>query len=105
MTTIQRIKYVHMRFVEIGEKQSQELKKECAMEINLNDWGVKKDTEVLNVNNNLFQLAFWKGVIWDKVEEILKMWEECVVKDQKSKKKPKRGRERQRSLYRQRQSL
>jgi hypothetical protein len=37
MTTIQRIKYVHMRFVEFGEKQSQELKKECAMEINLKD--------------------------------------------------------------------
>jgi hypothetical protein len=45
--------------------------------------------EVLNANDNLFQLAFWKGVIWDKVEEILKMWKECVVKGQKSKKKPK----------------
>jgi hypothetical protein len=69
MTTIQRIKYVHMRFVEFEEKQSQELKKECAMVINLKDWGikkdlgVKKDTEVLNANDNLFQLAFQKGVI------------------------------------------
>jgi hypothetical protein len=60
MMTIQRIKYVHMRFVEFGEQQSQELKKECAMEINLKNWGVKKDMEVLNANDNLFQLAFWK---------------------------------------------
>jgi hypothetical protein len=52
-----------MQFVEFGEKQSQKLKKECAVEINLKDWGVKKDTEVLSANNNLFQLAFWKGVI------------------------------------------
>jgi hypothetical protein len=58
MTIIQRIKYVHMRFVEFEEKQSQKLKKECAMEINLKDWRVKKDTKVLNANDNLFQLAF-----------------------------------------------
>jgi hypothetical protein len=41
-----------------GEKPSHELKKECPMEIQLKDWRVKKDMEVLNANDNLFQLAF-----------------------------------------------
>ena len=52
----------------------------------MKDWGVRKDTEVLNANDNLFQLAFCKGVIWDKVEEIIKMWEKCAIKGQKIKK-------------------
>jgi hypothetical protein len=71
MATIQRVNYVHRRFVENGLVPSQDLKRECAMEFQLKDWGVRKDTEVLNANDNLFQLAFWKGAIWDKVEEII----------------------------------
>jgi hypothetical protein len=54
MTTIQRVNYVHKRFVEDGEVPSQDLKRECAMEIHLKDLGVRKDTEVLNANDNLF---------------------------------------------------
>jgi hypothetical protein len=89
MTMIQMINYVHMHFVEYGEKPIQNLKGECAMEIQLKDWEVKKDTEVLNANDNLFQLAFCKGAILDNVAEILKMWEESAIKGQKSKKQPK----------------
>ena len=54
MTTIQRINYMNMHFVENNKIGSQHLKKECAMKIQLKDQGVKKDIEMLNANNNLF---------------------------------------------------
>jgi hypothetical protein len=34
---VQRINYIHMHFVENGEKPSQDLKKECAMEVQFKD--------------------------------------------------------------------
>lgn len=37
MTTIQRVNYIHLRFVENGASSNQEFKKECATEINLKD--------------------------------------------------------------------
>jgi hypothetical protein len=85
---IQMINYIHMHFVENGEKPSQDLK-ECAMEVQFKDWGSREDTQVLNANDNLFQLAFWRGAIWDKVVEIMRLWEECEIKGQKIKKVPK----------------
>jgi hypothetical protein len=50
---------------------------------------VRKDTEVLNANDNLFQLAFRKRAIWDEVAKILAMLKECAIKRQKAKKQPK----------------
>ncbi len=40
--------------MENGGKSTQEFKKECAVEIQLKDWGIKKDVEVLNAQDNLF---------------------------------------------------
>jgi hypothetical protein len=45
------------------------------MEVQFKDWESKKDVEVLNANDNLFQLAFWRGAIWDKVAEIMRLSE------------------------------
>jgi hypothetical protein len=33
-------------------------------------------------------LAFWKGAIYDKVVEIMRLWEQCEIKGQKIKKVP-----------------
>jgi hypothetical protein len=46
---------------------------------------VRKDVDVLNANDNLFQLAFKKEPVWGYVEKILTMWEAGEVKGQKSK--------------------
>jgi hypothetical protein len=85
MTTIQRVKYIHTRLLENGGEPSLALKKECAKEIQFKNWGVKKDTEVINANDNLFQLAFRKGPVWSHVEKILTMWEAGEIKGQKNK--------------------
>jgi hypothetical protein len=37
MTMIQKVNYIHMHFLENGEKASQDLKKECAMEEQFKD--------------------------------------------------------------------
>jgi len=91
MSTIQRLNYIHLRFLENGGQASQELKRECAMEIQLKDWGNRKDTDVLNANDNLFQLAFRKEPIWGFVSKVFDKWEACEIKGQKVKetKKPK----------------
>ena len=91
MSTIQRLNYIHLRLMESGGQPSQDLKKECAMEIQLKDWGNRKDTDVLNANDNLFQLAFRKEPIWGFVSKIFDKWEACEIKGQKIKetKKPK----------------
>jgi hypothetical protein len=34
-------------------------------------------------------LAFWRGAIWDKVAEIMRLWKQCEIKRQKIKKMPK----------------
>ena len=61
------------------------LKRECAKEIQFKDWEVKKDSDVLNARDNLFQLAFRKEPMWGHIEKILTMWEAREVKGQKSK--------------------
>ena len=63
MTTIQRVKYIHTRLLENGGEPLLALKKKCAKEIQFKNLGVKKDTEVINANDNLFQLAFKKGPV------------------------------------------
>ena len=57
----------------------------------MKDWGNRKDTDVLNANDNLFQLAFRKEPIWGFVSKIFDKWETCEIKGQKVKetKKPK----------------
>ena len=61
------------------------LKKECAKEIQFKDWGVRKDADVINAQDNLFQLAFRKGQVWRHIDTILTMWEAGEVKGQKIK--------------------
>jgi len=91
MSTIQRVNYIHLRFMENGGESDQEFKKECAMEIQLKDWGLRKDSEVLNAHDNLFQLAFRKDPVWSYIARIFDKWELCEIKGQKVKevKKPK----------------
>jgi hypothetical protein len=86
MSTIQRVQYIHLRFVENGCKSSQEFKSECAMEISLKDWGIRKNSEVLNANDNLFQLAFRQDPEWSYIRAIFEKWELCGVKGQKGEK-------------------
>ena len=77
--------------MENGGISTPEFKKECAMEIQLKDWGIRKDTEVLNANDNLFQISFRKDPVWSYVARIFDKWEHCEIKGQKVKdgKKPK----------------
>lgn len=46
---------------------------------------MQKDFDVLNAQDNLFQLAFRKEPIWSHVKRILTMWETGEAKGQKSK--------------------
>lgn len=90
MTNIQRLQYIHMRFVENGCKSNIDFKSECAMEINLKDWGVRKNSEVLNCNDNLFQLAFRGEPEWSYIQQVFDKWELCKVKGQKAEKEKKK---------------
>ena len=85
MTTVQRVKYIHTRLVENNMEANFKLKKECAKEIQFKDWGVRKDADVINAQDNLFQLAFRKGQVWRHIDTILTMWEAGEVKGQKIK--------------------
>lgn len=91
MTNIQRLQYIHMRFVENGCKSNIEFKSECAMEISLKDWGIRKNAEVLNCNDNLFQLAFRGEPEWSYIRQVFDKWEECKVKGQKPEKEKKKS--------------
>jgi hypothetical protein len=46
---------------------------------------VQKDSDMINTQDNLFQLAFKKELMWSHVERILTMWKVGEVKGQKSK--------------------
>lgn len=85
MTTVQRVKYIHTRLIENNMQANFQLKKECAKEIQFKDWGVRKDADVINAQDNLFQLAFRKGQVWKHINTILTMWEAGEVKGQKIK--------------------
>ena len=91
MSTIQRVSYIHMRFVENNYVSNIEFKSECAMEINLKDWGVRKASEVLNLADNLFQLAFRRDPEWSYIKQIFEKWELCQIKGQKPEKVPKKN--------------
>ncbi len=91
MSTIQRVSYIHMRFVENNYVSNIEFKSECAMEINLKDWGVRKASEVLNLADNLFQLAFRRDPEWSYIKRIFEKWELCQIKGQKTEKVPKKS--------------
>ena len=80
-----------MRFIENGCVSNQAFKSECAMEINLKDWGLRKNSEVLNANDNLFQLAFRQDPEWNYIRQIFEKWEECKIKGQKAEKAPKKS--------------
>ena len=90
MSTIQRVNYIHLHFMKNGGESNQEFK-ECAMEIQLKDWGIRKDSEVLNANDNLFQISFRKDPVWTYITRVFDKWELCEIKGQKLKetKKPK----------------
>ena len=91
MSTIQRVNYIHLGFMENRGESDVQFKKECAVEIQLKDWGLRKDSEVLNAHDNLFQLAFRKDPVWSYISRIFDKWELCEIKGQKVKeaKKPK----------------
>ena len=80
-----------MRFVENGSRSNMEFKSECAQEISLTDWGIRKNAEVLNANDNLFQLAFRGEPEWDYIRQVFDKWEECKVKGQKPEKEKKKS--------------
>jgi hypothetical protein len=91
MTTIQGINYIHIRYLENEMKGDTAFKMEVVGEIQLRNWGVEDDKKVLNANDNLFQLAFRKGEIWDGVAKVLATWDKREVKGQKQVKIPKVG--------------
>ncbi|CAM6108567.1 unnamed protein product [Calypogeia fissa] len=89
MSTIQRVSYIHMRYIENECTSNIDFKKQCAIEINLKDIGVRKDFEVLNGNDNMFQLAFRLDHVWTLVRQIFEKWEKVEIKGQKDKGKKK----------------
>jgi hypothetical protein len=86
MTTIQRINYLHMRYLENNRKGDMTFKMDCVGEIQLRNWGIEDDKHVLNANDNLFQLAFRENEIWNGVAKNLHKWEEGRIKGQKQAK-------------------
>jgi hypothetical protein len=94
MTAIQRVTFVHTRFVENNCVSNFQFKKDCAIEINLKDIGVKKDSEVINGHDNMYQLAFRTGNVWALIAKIFEKWENVQVKgqiDKTLKKKPSKN--------------
>ncbi|CAM6086851.1 unnamed protein product [Calypogeia fissa] len=89
MSTIQRVSYIHMRYIKNKCSSNIEFKRQCAIEINLKDIGVRKDSKVLNANDNMYQLAFRLDPIWSLVRQIFEKWEEVELKGQKDKGKKK----------------
>jgi hypothetical protein len=49
-----------MHFVKNNQVYRKDLKEKYAMEIQLKDWRVRKDTNILNADDRPFQLAFRK---------------------------------------------
>ena len=50
------------------------------MEIQLKDWEVVEDKQLLNADDNFFQLAFKKGEIWNFVVHVLNKWKAYKIK-------------------------
>jgi hypothetical protein len=69
-----------MRYLENIWKRDMAFKMECAREIQLKNWGIEDNKQVVNANDNLFQLAFWKNEIWDGVAKVLAKWKDGEVK-------------------------
>ncbi|CAM6082855.1 unnamed protein product [Calypogeia fissa] len=95
MNQIQRICYIHARFVESGENRSQELKLEIAQEINLR--GIsrgknkKNDIKIINNFDHLFQLGFRTEPIWGYIKNVFDKWEQGEIKGQRDSSKKKKS--------------
>ena len=93
---IQRVRFIHNEFIEKcgGDKTQVSLTfwKECLMEISYEiDEKIKAKDGKMNRNlfrsmDNIFQLAFRTGEIWDLIDEIFDQWENISIKNQKVKK-------------------
>ena len=95
MTFIQRVRFIHNEFIEKcgGDKTqvSVAFRKECLMETGYQIDEKKAKDGKLNTNlfrgtDNIFQLAFRTGEVWDLIDEIFDRWENISIKNQKVKK-------------------
>lgn len=90
MTFIQRVRFIHNEFEEKcgGDKINitVDLQKECCMEIGYqieeknNSKGGRVNIDLFRGIDNIFQLAFRIGEIWELINEIFSMWENIGIK-------------------------
>ena len=61
-----------------------------ANEVQLKGWGVRPEEDVLESNDNMFQLAYQDGRCWELVQEILIMYDKSKLKGQAQSSKKSR---------------
>jgi len=91
MIFIQRVRFIDNEFEEniSGDKINITLKfqKACCMEIGyqivekINSKGSKVNSDIFRSIDNIFQLAFRTGDIWELINEIFSMWENIGIKN------------------------
>lgn len=98
MTFIQRVRFIYSEFEEKsgGDRinVTVDFRKECCIEIvypieeKINSKGRKGDkfSDSFRGVDNIFQLAFRTGEIWELINEIFSMWKNIGIKNQKVKK-------------------
>ena len=98
MSIAEKVIYIHNRYLEEGRPGAdgegkkvpgarKDFKRLIANEIMLPKWGINSDDAVLQAQDNLFQLAYREGAVWDLVERICRMHEKGELKDQGVKRK------------------
>ena len=98
MTLVQKVRFIHSEFLEKcgGDKINitTDFRKECCMEIGyqIEDKGNSKNgkdnrsSDLFRGVDNIFQLAFRTGDIWNLIDDIFSMWEDIGIKNQKVRK-------------------
>ena len=94
LTLPARIRFIHHRYEESSKpynEQKKDFKRRMANEVQLKGWGVRPEDDVLESNDNMFQLAYREGHCWELIQEILIMYDMSKLKGQaQSSKKSKK---------------
>jgi hypothetical protein len=82
MIAIERVHWIHSRFVKNNEERSYEFRKECALELDMPGLGDRDKRAVLTAQDNYFQLAYRTGKVWELVDKNFDLWDRGGLKEQ-----------------------
>jgi hypothetical protein len=82
MTAIERVHWIHSRFVKNNEERSYKFRKECALELDMPGLGDRDERAVLTAQDNYFQLAYRTDKVWELVDKKFDLWDTGGLKEQ-----------------------